>query len=59
MSIKIFCDRCGSCCIPGNSVTYISLRCMEHEFGNDYELCEQCADELKQWINGKDWENDE
>ena len=25
----------------------------------DYELCASCAHELKLWLNGKKWENDE
>ena len=53
------CDRCRTEINGPNSVIYLTVRRIKYDIGDDYELCERCASELKIWLNGKKEENDE
>ena len=47
------CDRCRTEINGQNSVTYVTVRRIKYDIGDDYELCERCASELKIWLSGK------
>ena len=53
------CDRCRTEINGPKSVIYATVRRMKYDIGDDYELCERCASELKIWLNGKKEENGE
>ena len=50
MKITI-CDRCRTEINGPKSVIYATVRRMKYDIGDDYELCERCASELKIWLN--------
>ena len=53
MATKTFCDCCGSEISPKSFVTYANIRSAKYGVGDDYELCEQCTNELKLWLKGR------
>ena len=57
MAFVILCDRCGKIIKPGNS-SYTSVSCTMNGKMDAFLICERCADELKHWIIGEEWEDD-
>ena len=58
MAFVILCDRCGTIIRPSNS-PYTSVSCTMNGKMDAFLICERCAGELKQWIIGKELEDDE
>lgn len=57
MATKKTCDRCGAVIPYGAEKHYAGISRYRYEGKLQYELCPTCAKHLREWLDGKEGDN--